>query len=193
MNKTDLRKQKLKERKLLTAFEINYFARIIAKRILFYFDFKQIKAIHIFLPIEKNNEFNTYPIIEEIQSNFPEIKIMIPVSNFETNTMRNALFTSTNDLKANKYGIQEPRKPIFLDDVVPDIVFTPLLTFDRNGYRVGYGGGFYDRYFENMPKKTKKVGLSVEEGIYEISDVHRLDQPLDYAFTPLQVLSQNQR
>ena len=67
-------------------------------------------------------------------------------------------------------------------DGVPDMVLVPLLAFDKKGYRVGYGKGFYDRFLQNI--ETQKIGLSLFEVIDEINDVHLNDIRLDKCITP---------
>ena len=58
---------------------------------------------------------------------------------------------SFNDiLILNKYGIPEPE---IKQKVYPDIIMVPLVAFDKKLYRLGYGGGFYDRYIEKLSKK----------------------------------------
>ncbi len=83
-------------------------------------------------------------------------------------------------------GIQEPKgRPVELDML--DLVVVPGLAFDHNGYRLGYGGGFYDRFLENLPPKTVSVGLC-----YSFQRVRQLpredhDVPVRYVLTEASV------
>ena len=61
-------------------------------------------------------------------------------------------WTSDDPLTINKYGIPEPSSNNLK---YPDILLVPLLAFDKNLNRVGYGGGFYDRYIQKIRKKKK--------------------------------------
>ena len=63
-------------------------------------------------------------------------------------------------LKINKYGIPQPNSKIL---VYPDILLVPLVAFDNNRNRLGYGGGYYDRLIEKLTKKKKilKIGLAL--------------------------------
>jgi 5-formyltetrahydrofolate cyclo-ligase len=84
----------------------------------------------------------------------------------------------------NKFNILEP-----LDgDVIPpellDIVFVPLLAFDRNGYRVGYGRGFYDRYLPACKPEVLKIGFSFFEAVDKVEDINEFDVPLNLCITP---------
>ena len=60
------------------------------------------------------------------------------------------LWSKKDPLISNKYGIPEP---IYSQIVYPDIIFTPTVAFDKNKHRLGYGGGFYDRYLHKLNKK----------------------------------------
>ena len=65
-----------------------------------------------------------------------------------------------------------------------DVVFVPLLAFDTNGNRVGYGKGFYDKFLSQCQPETIKIGLSFFEAEEEIADVYQDDIRLDYCVTP---------
>ncbi len=87
-------------------------------------------------------------------------------------------------LAETTWGIQEP-----LGDAVvlePDVVLVPLLAFDTQGYRLGYGGGFYDRTLAGLrAKKTiAAVGLAYDEQKVDAVPHDSYDQPLDWVLTP---------
>ncbi|MFT7351177.1 MAG: 5-formyltetrahydrofolate cyclo-ligase [Flavobacterium sp.] len=70
-----------------------------------------------------------------------------------------------------------------------DVVFVPLLAFDLQGNRVGYGKGFYDKFLANCKPTTIKIGISFFEAEEKISDVFAKDVKLDYCITPEKVYS----
>jgi len=82
------------------------------------------------------------------------------------------------------WGIREPAATA--PEVVPDVLMVPLLAFDREGWRLGYGGGFYDRTLQALraSKPILAVGLAYDE--QEVDAVPHLDydQPLDWVLTP---------
>ncbi|MDY6994028.1 MAG: 5-formyltetrahydrofolate cyclo-ligase, partial [Pseudomonadota bacterium] len=65
-----------------------------------------------------------------------------------------------------------------------NLVLCPLLAFDKKGFRVGYGKGFYDRFFQKCQPNAIKVGLSFEEAVEHIEDINQYDIPLNYCVTP---------
>ena len=98
---------------------------------------------------------------------------------------------SNDSLKTAQFGTYEPceDKPV----LKPDVILAPLLAFDRHGYRLGYGGGFYDRTIENL-RQTESVSVfGVAYAAQEMNQVVRgpFDQPLDAVITELGVISFN--
>lgn len=144
-------------------------------------DFSNVSILHLFLPIEEKNEPNTFLIIDWLTQMHPAIKIIVPKSDFDTALMTNHEYIGRADLRKNIYNILEPQKSLIHNGEV-DLVFIPLLSFDKRGYRVGYGKGFYDRFLEHL--KTRKIGISFFKPVDEIEDVHERDIRLDACITP---------
>ncbi|RZK80867.1 MAG: 5-formyltetrahydrofolate cyclo-ligase [Pedobacter sp.] len=148
-------------------------------------DLSSVKTIHLFLPIEEKKEPDTFMIIEWLTVNHPGIKIIVPRADFDTALMSHYEYTGKQSLVKNLYNILEPEKgTLHTGDV--DLVLVPLLGFDRRGYRVGYGKGFYDRFL--APIKTKKIGLSLFDSTDHIDDVHDNDIRLDACITPKEII-----
>jgi 5-formyltetrahydrofolate cyclo-ligase len=139
-------------------------------------------CIHCFLPIESKDEINTALIIQYCWEN--NIKVLVPVSNFDDGTLKTAEFETHTKTKLTKHHIPEPIDPVWTKNDAIDLVITPLLAFDLKGYRVGYGKGFYDRFFASLPKRTKKVGISLFDSCEAIEDVNEYDIPLTHCATP---------
>ncbi len=72
------------------------------------------------------------------------------------------------------------------DKVVPQVTLTPLLAFDKNCYRLGYGGGFYDKFFAKV--STLKVGLAFDEQEVDEIEINNYDIPLDVIITPTRII-----
>ncbi len=90
---------------------------------------------------------------------------------------------SFNDpLKISQKGIPEP---ITKKKVYPDILIVPLVAFDKNKFRLGYGGGYYDRYIEKILKykKVLTVGLAFSFQKIKKIPISKFDQKLDYIIT----------
>ena len=85
------------------------------------------------------------------------------------------------------WGIERP--PETSPVVEPDVLIIPLLAFDRKGFRLGYGGGFYDRTLEKLRVLKKIVAIGVGYGAQEVDAVPHgaHDQPLDYMMTEKEI------
>ena len=113
-----------------------------------------------------------------------QVRVGVPVSDFATKGMRTAQLTPQTRVAPAKYGIPEPVEPVWLPEDQITHVFVPLLVVDRAGHRIGYGGGFYDRFLATLRQPLHKIGLSLEAPIPAIPELHSYDLPLDACVTP---------
>jgi 5-formyltetrahydrofolate cyclo-ligase len=137
---------------------------------------------HIFFPIEKQNEIDTKLIIQIIQGK--DKNVILPKVNLEENTMTNYLLTDSTLLKVNKLGVSEPISGIEIKPVQLEVVFIPLLSFDKSGHRVGYGGGYYDRLLKKCSRNCIKIGLSFFDPEDRIEDITQSDIKMNHCITP---------
>ena len=137
---------------------------------------------HVFLPIQEQKEVNTEYILHLLSGKDKEI--CISKSDFETQKMTHYLLTDNTKIKKNNYNIPEPVDGIEVPSNKMDVVFIPLLAYDKNGNRVGYGKGFYDKFLAECNPNTIKIGLSIFEPEELISDINTSDVQLNYCVTP---------
>lgn len=142
---------------------------------------------HLFLTIEEQKEVQTEYILHILHAKDKEV--VISKSDFSNYEMRHFLLTDNTKIKVNTYNIPEPVDGIEVPTNKLNVVFIPLLAFDTNGNRVGYGKGFYDRMLEQCSSDTIKIGLSFFETSELITDVSSNDIKLDYCVTPNTVYS----
>lgn len=141
---------------------------------------------HIYLPIEEQKEVNTEFILNILQAKDKEI--VISKSNFETTTMNHFLLTDNTKIKKNEYNIPEPINGLPVPTEMIDVVFIPLLAYDKQGNRVGYGKGFYDRFLSECKPNVVKIGLSFFEPEELIEDVFENDVKLDYCVNANEII-----
>ncbi|WP_316790243.1 5-formyltetrahydrofolate cyclo-ligase [Pedobacter frigoris] len=180
MNKAEIRKQALLQRKSMSPEE----ASVFNLKLLEHFKklgFSSVKTLHIFLPIAEKNEPDTFLLIDWLNRAHPEIKIIVPRADFDTFLMSNYVYEGKERLEKNRHNILEPQKTNLHEGAV-DMVIIPLLGFDLKGYRAGYGKGFYDRFLNGI--STVKVGLNFFAPVDVIDDVHENDIILDLCITP---------
>ncbi len=140
---------------------------------------------HIFLPIAEQKEVDTEFILHLLSGKDKEI--IISKSDFETREMTHFLLTDNTKIKKNEYNIPEPVDGLEVPTKKIDVVFVPLLAFDKSGHRAGYGKGFYDKFLTKCKPETIKIGLSFFEPEEKIEDVFENDVRLDYCVTPNEV------
>ncbi|MCK5296346.1 MAG: 5-formyltetrahydrofolate cyclo-ligase [Alphaproteobacteria bacterium] len=94
---------------------------------------------------------------------------------------------SDTELKKCPFGADYPAKT---DEVIPDLLLIPLLAFDRNGYRLGYGGGCFDRTLEHLKKSGNPISVGVAYSCQEVDEVPHadFDSRLDWIVTELEVI-----
>lgn len=184
MNKAELRKIFLDKRKNLAPAQHAEKSALIAARFFEIFDAPKIEYLHCFLPIEKFGEINTRLILERIEREFPHVVTVAPRTDFAAREMESVRFDSARPLARSVFGIDEP---VGDETVAPekiDLVLVPLICFDRRGYRVGYGKGFYDVFLRKCRDDCRKIGLSFFEPVAEINDARYFDVKLDGCLTP---------
>ncbi|NDP26139.1 MAG: 5-formyltetrahydrofolate cyclo-ligase [Flavobacterium sp.] len=137
---------------------------------------------HIFLPITEHNEVNTEFILHLLSGKDKEI--VVSKSDFETREMTHFLLTDNTKIKKNEYNIPEPIDGLEVPVNKIDVVFVPLLAFDKSGHRAGYGRGFYDKFLIECKPEIIKIGLSFFEPEENIDDVFENDVKLNYCVTP---------
>jgi 5-formyltetrahydrofolate cyclo-ligase len=89
----------------------------------------------------------------------------------------------------NLWDIPEPKEGIPTDIKDVDVVLVPLLAFDREGNRVGYGRGFYDKFLASCSEKAVKVGLSLFPAVKEIEGMSKSDIALNKIVTAEKVVN----
>ncbi len=189
MTKEELRKIYLLKRRSLSEVEYEQMSAEICDNFFNHFDLSSIKFLHIFIPIEKNKEPNTWFIIDRLQKRFPEINVVVPRVNHQTEEMENFIFEGKDQLQMNTWGILEPRKGNRIEPEQIEMIVVPLVTFDHQGHRVGYGKGFYDKFLGTCKSNCKRIGLSLFEPVEKISELNPHDKKLQSCVTPLKVLN----
>ncbi|HYK76488.1 MAG TPA: 5-formyltetrahydrofolate cyclo-ligase [Daejeonella sp.] len=184
MDKASLRKKYLEKRKHLSRSQYWALNEKLVDQIS-QIDWAQFKIVHVFLPISKHYEIDTFSILEYFKEHQPNLEIVIPRTDFKNLSMENVLFDPIHTvLGRNKYDIPEPIHGKIIPPQQIDVILVPLLAFDENGNRVGYGKGFYDRFFSACRPDVQKIGLSFFEPVNQIVGLNEWDIPLDACVTP---------
>jgi 5-formyltetrahydrofolate cyclo-ligase len=183
MVKSEIRQEYLKKRLDLEADQIDLFTSQIKSRMESF----ALPAVRFFLsyyPLVRRKEFNVAVCEQVILTRFPLAKIAWPKTDAATIGMEAHLLEEHGLFAKNKYDILEPIGNAVVAPDLIDMVFVPLLAFDPNGFRVGYGKGYYDRYLIRCRKEIVTIGFSFFEAVDPIGDINEFDVPLDYCITP---------
>ena len=185
MLKKELRIKYLAKRHEMSEFEINLKSRSVLDLLSANFNLSD-KIVSLFLPIKYKNELNTYLILESVLNQ--KSIVGIPKTTFKTSEMMHFQFEDVSQIVLNEYNIPEPFFGNIISEEKFDFVFVPLLTIDKNGNRVGYGKGFYDRFLSKCKKECLFIGLYLFDVIEEIDDLNEFDLPLHFCITPNQII-----
>ena len=89
-------------------------------------------------------------------------KVLIPKCNIDELSMKAVVYNHTEKVTANIYGIAETESAVDCTEEI-DIIVLPGITFDKNGTRIGFGKGYYDRFINSLANVPVLVGLCFEE------------------------------
>ena len=145
-----------------------------------------VKCCHVFLPINRNGELDTWPLVKRLHDH--GISVVLSVSDFETCLMSHFEYEPETAFSLNKLQIPEPMNAAIADVSKIEMVLIPLLAADKKGNRIGYGKGFYDRLLSEMPKNILKVGVSLAPLFDEFDFAEAHDVKIDFCITPHQTI-----
>lgn len=148
------------------------------------FDYSDRNILFSYWPIEDHAEPNVELMARFLRLMIPEIQVAYPRIDPTDFSMQAILTDEDTQFKTNPWGITEPIGTIEIPSDKIDLIFIPLLAFDQNGYRVGYGKGYYDRYLTKCDPGAIKMGFSYFEPVDHITDTNQFDVPLNYCITP---------
>lgn len=149
------------------------------------------KAQNIFIYVSVNSEADTRRIIQKALDD--EKTVCVPKVISKKHGMIAVRINGLNELSKGAYGIPEPIKyDKKFDEHDIDLILLPGLAFDECGGRIGYGGGFYDRFISITGKNTVKIGLAYSCQIFDKVTCLEYDEPLDVLITEKSVQVINQ-
>ena len=147
--KAELRKQVLQEMKALSQKQKIAMDRVLTERFLDHPFYQEAKAIATYLSF--THEFQTQGLIDQALKDGK--KVLIPKT-YSKGRMEFVVY-DPQQLKKTSFGLLEPQGDLEVVDASQiDLIHVPGLAFTKEGYRIGYGGGYYDRYLENFAGQT---------------------------------------
>jgi len=190
MNKKELRSVYIKRRDMLSENAVNSMSQAIANNLYNLDLYKNSKFIMSYV------NFRSEVITEEIIRNSLNLgkNIGVPISIPETRELLiSQLKNYDNELELGVYNILAPKKE-YIRKVEPskiDLVLVPGVAFDRKGYRIGYGGGYYDRFLSKLNDNAITIALAFSIQLIEEVPKGVYDLPIDYILTEKELINCN--
>ena len=184
LSKIEAREKYKNLRKHLTESEILYMSVDIANNLL-KFNIWELKTFHLFMTKDENKEVDTKPIFDILIGKGKEI--IIPKININRNSLDSYIFDEKTVFSLDNLRIPEPVNGILFNGKI-DVVILPLLAYDLDGNRIGYGKGFYDKFIRNLKSEPLKIGISYFSPEKSL-EFNNHDISLDYCITPNKIFN----
>ena len=151
----------------------------------------QFQSLHLnipqfvmtYSPIETLNEYNPVLVEEYCFFKNPVTSLVYPVADFKTNSLKPFIVKEDTFFELNEYEIEEPIDGEGILPTAIELMIVPLLSFNNDGYRVGYGKGFYDKFLDDCSPSLIKIGFSFFDPAI-IDDVNNFDKKMNFCVTP---------
>lgn len=181
-NKSILRKNIRLKRDAQVLSEINRKSRIIIEKLISTDEYRRAKFIFVYVSF--GSEVNTCEFIKKALKSGK--RVGIPLTDIKKREMIcSEIKDFEMELEPKTFGILEPRnehiRKVGIDKI--DLVIVPCVAFDRKCFRVGYGGGFYDRFLKKLKPYVSTIGLAYELQIIDSISIDEHDMPLNVVIT----------
>lgn len=186
--KKDIRKVMTEKRDKISVSEKAHYDQSIFEKLKCSSFYENSKTVFIYVSFR--SEVDTIRIINDLLSNGKTV--CVPKVNRDKKEMEAYRINSIEDLQKGYFGILEPRascKKVENTDI--DLVLMPGLAFDRTGGRVGYGGGFYDRFLKTVNPGTLKIALAYHFQVLDEVPMEPCDIKIDGILTDDGLITKN--
>ena len=146
--------------------------------------FENVSTLLSYAPMPHTAEPDTHLFTRYLKHLIPGLQTTFPKANFTDYSMQAIAVDEDTEFAMNEFQITEPTGNTIMAPEEIDLVFVPMLICNKQGYRVGYGKGFYDRYLARCREDVITVGFSYFEPEARIADTNEYDVPLQYCVTP---------
>ncbi len=178
--KKEIRLEQFKIRKKLNSKVTKIFNKFLFEKLSKKINFKKIKVVSSFISI--NSEIDTTELNNYIIKNNKTLCLPVVLKKDEY-----LIFRKFNNHQQMIEGFKNIKEPKDTNEIlIPELIFVPCLAYDNFGYRLGYGGGYYDRTFDYLKKNNKKfisVGYAFDQQKIVEVPKDKFDVKLDYVIT----------
>lgn len=188
MDKNTLRKVYLEKRKFLSEAEYERRNQLLYHRLIEFQEAHNFKSIHTYIPIKKNKEPDIFPFVQYLWSKKPEVDVVTAISDLKSPILNHVQIKENTTFLENKWGIPEPQgcDSYAIENI--ECVLVPMVVGGKNGHRIGYGKGYYDRFLQKCKRSTQFVGITLGPLLEGDVFVGQFDIPMHKMVTPFEVL-----
>lgn len=203
MDKKEIRKEVTEKKNALTPEQVKEWSLQLKEKFCALEEYKDAESIYFYLTF--NNEVQTGPMIEQALTDGKRVAVPVtlPSGNSfykdgrpKADYMEFIYMTHMEDFALSSMGIPEPdqdivnREPERIADEKKVLILMPGLAFDKNRNRIGYGGGFYDKYLSShSATEFVKIALCFDFQIYDEIPTEPHDEKMDQILSPSYTLS----
>ena len=159
----------------------------IRDRLLTLDAFREAGSVMLYVPARK--EVDTWPLLEHFWRRGSQV-LLPRCCDGRTGVMDAYAVTSPLELGPGCFGLVEPRSDLarLVADPRPEVILVPAVAFDRRGYRLGFGGGYYDRFLPNLTVPPLLIGPAYTFQVVDTVPTEPWDQPVQILVTPEETL-----
>ncbi len=186
MDKKSIRERILEKRAQMSEKELFEKSMIIAEKLFELDEYKDAKRIMSF--VSNGTEVHTHDIITSSINAGKSVTVPYTIHN-PREMIASEIFDFA-ELEIGYYNILSPRKEFhrFVEPGTLDLILVPGVGISLEGYRVGYGGGYYDRFLDQIRKDTKKIALIYDMQIVDQVPIEDFDIPVDMIITEKRII-----
>lgn len=188
ITKDSLRREIKRKRDNLTPDEVNEKSKLVKEKLLSLPEFKSARIVAFYASFKKSNEVETEEMIKEAMTMGKTV--LVPVTDTVEDKIVFSEIKSLDDMAPGTFDILEPvpeMRKIFPNEAIRLIV-VPGIVFDLEGYRIGYGLGYYDKFLSGLAKYVTKVGLAYDFQVVEKIPVEGHDVRLNKIITDERII-----
>lgn len=181
MNKKELRKDIIEKRSLLTEENIVEYSKMITDTLKELDSYKNAKRIMSFVSMK--DEVDTHPLIEQAIAEGKSI--VVPITVDATRELLLSDLFDLSELEVADHNIEVPKEKSvrLVQPGTIDLVLVPGVAFAKDGHRVGYGGGYYDRFLVSLDKSVTKIAIGFDLQVVDKVPTQDFDIPVDSIIT----------
>lgn len=186
MDKKSLRKEILQKRAKISKEDNIIMSNMVSSSIYKMPEYQNAKTIMCFISFA--NEIDTKELIETAIKQGKSV--VIPITIPETKELKPSQILDFSELEKGFYNILTPKEEFirYIDPSTIDLILVPGVVFAKDGYRIGYGGGYYDRFLSKVDSSVPKFAIGFDLQVVDNVPKESFDIPVDLIITEKRII-----